>query len=620
MRNAWHELGQTLTRLDSAARDEQLPLRYRRRAEVELELEDWTKAAREAHDRLSGELSDSRNKFENSTVKVVAHSMRLALHLGRTRDAAELDRAFFSAQHQLDDSTHDPEPPPKPHAITTTHTNHPPTPPQSFHGLPSLALRRGRNRQAWLTSLALRLRADAFPCLSAFLAILKQLRLQLQHEGNSLAPTSLAALARMADRLAFRLEHEGLVEPGEGRETATRLLLNVAGDEAVAQEPVVLKAVAETELTWLEEAEDFGAAEWARWRQLAGIARRLLAAQTESRQAGVDDLGDTGDSSRQVAEESDFERQAEVLHIGIRFLLLQARLRHDPATANSPHTASLRPALKSVSSALALHYTLNDLTPHALDSPGQLIQLRTKQAATLYRLLWASVYSFDLGHTADPDQAEREDLAATELGWRAVNRVHGLLESALAVATSLPAPAKGSAADSRVLGVSSRFFRRLLYSQTLPSAPSRRAPPRPPAIRPPWTALERSLSLILQHRQHDAFCLSSHSASNSTRLLNRSSIIINLIRATLLGGSDGAPGEGSPESRLAFLLSWLGRLDELPGERVDRSAVRAAVKEVVKRELKGEVWSVRREGLRAMVKEWVKEHERKVSWGGRQIS
>jgi len=545
-------------------------------------------------------------------VKVVAHTMRLLLHLGRWRDAQELDRAFFSpdkAQTPIQNLRQPTTSSPTPSASALP-------PPrlsrQPFNHLDGLDLARGSSQLAWINSLALRLRTDAHPSLADFLDLLAQFRTQLKQQVKShISQFTLACLSRMTPFLSHRMEHEGVVRPGRGEVTVTKLLHGMPGSERTAQRPMVLKAMAEARLDGLEEAEWFGEGEWQKWQELTELTTKLMD-DAEDPHGPSTTVNDALGVSAAGEEEDTIERQAERLHIAIRTLLLQARLR-DPTISNAPEAARLPPAAKSITSAIQLHDTLSSLTPAALASPAQLIQLRTKQSASLYRLLWASVQTLDIKHAPETLHDDHDNEAdAPELGKKAIVRVHTLLADALDLARAVPPPSTASAADARLVGVSSRFFRRLLISLALPAAPSRRAPPHPPATRPPWPLLHRTLDLILKHRSHDARCgpQPPPAVGKSKRLLNRSSMAIHLVRAALLGGSDEkAAGEGTPEARMAALLEWLTGLEERTGEAVDRKAVYAAVKVVTKRELKGEVWAARRDGLRAMAKEWVQAGE-----------
>ena len=608
----WEELGQSLSRL-AGGQGEGLwvPLGHRPRSQIEAEAADAIAVVVQAHAVLGDSPARGGHKpyARASIVRAVAHTMRLLLHLGRWRDAHELDRAFFSPDkasapitnlrqqtiHQLPPSTSSP----------------PRLSRQPFAALDGVNLARGSSQQAWLTSLALRLRADAYPSLADFLTLLAQFRAQLGQQVRShISQFSLACLARMGPFLGQRMEAEGVVRPGRGDATVLRLLGNLPGHGQAARTPMVVKAVAETHLERLEAAEAFGVAEWQRWQDLTELAARLMDDDAEEDHGkAASSVGDGLGSLATADEEQTVERQAERLHVAIRTLLLQARLK-DPAISNAPEAARLPPAAKSIAAARELHSRLNGLTPAALPAPAQLLQLRTKQSATLYRLLWASIYTLDAHHAPETRDDHHDHEDAPAIGRKAIAHVHALLGAALELARTVPRAPPGAPADARVLGVSPRFFRRLLYCHSLPAAPSRRMPPLPPATRPPWALLDRSLGLILDHRAHDARCgpQPPPAMGNTRRLLHRSSLIIHLVRAALLGGSDErVPGEGTPETRLGALLEWLDRLDAQTGERVDRRAVHAAAKVVTKREFKGEVWSQRRDGLRGMTREWARD-------------
>lgn len=544
----------------------------------------------------SGPLRPQRG-FQKKAIKVVAHTIRLLLRLGHLSAAKELDRAFFSTASATPSSAYERSASQRSGRAALK------------EGLPlgdGLGLRRGGVYIAWIYSLALRLEPSAYGDLEAFRALLAKLGQSPEALRN---PVLVAFLVRKAELVSQRAELEEGDEDDRG--ALAELVLAVKKSKRFRREEVVLKAVAEAELVRQEgqpvRAGYFDTEEYSRLEaSITELVEELDQDQTTP--AKTDPSPPPSNLSNSPAPPTPVERRAHTLHLAIRFLLLRAK---SSAALSSPQDRYTM-ATHSISASLTLYNALLALHPTA---PPQLERIRERQTAALYRVMWSTLGTFDAEtqeehfpevRTRDRDESTPPaDLVVLEQGF-------SVIESTLARLYSLPAlpfitsSRPSTTHDPRLLGISSVFWRRVLYALTLPSCPSRRPPSRPPAFRPPWPVLARTLSLILRMKSHDHALLASP-ALRRDKLFIRRSLLIHLIRSTLLGGMDPkARGEETVQVRLEKLLNFFDELGRM-GEEVHKAAVRSAIEVILAREFVGVVWGRWRRELRVIVARWDEE-------------
>lgn len=212
---------------------------------------------------------------------------------------------------------------------------------------------------------------------------------------------------------------------------------------------------------------------------------------------------------------SSIERHAHILHLAIRFLLLRAR-HHDPSVPSSSR------ATHPLQSASQLYSLLLDLSPRVDSSDYEaLSRLRQRQSSALYRLLAAH-------------NAALEDLSsASSIASRALDLVDLTLTSLAALPPTTPPHTSSShltppPPDPRLLGISTRFFRRLLFALArilLPppshSTPSssvfREAHPAfsSPVPAVPFSLFARAMSTMIAAKEYDAALLPKDAATEA---------------------------------------------------------------------------------------------------------
>ncbi|ORY69167.1 hypothetical protein BCR35DRAFT_308196 [Leucosporidium creatinivorum] len=625
---AHDELSTLLHELPPIAGDPLQPhLRLRPDDEIRRELGQWRTACWRAHALLAGPLQEDRREFRNKVVRVVAHTMRLLARVRMYSAAWELERAFF---------TKDDRPKRKGRGgrarkgeagggvgRSSSLSR------QQVYGK-GLGLKRGNINIAWMQSLGLRLEPGVYEGTKAFGAALQQLRKEQAGEGG-INPHIIAFLLRKAELLEWKLQEDGM-RPGEAKRQVQRLLEGIRENERLGQADVVRLALMETTLQKMEkDIKGKGKTSRNVYLQLKTDVRALVGEMEDLEGEEMEALHDvlaSPSSSERIREEREIlDLRAQTLHLAIRFLLLDAH--HAP---HLPPDMALALYRRSIAAACKVYANLLDLLDIVASSPAELIRIRQRQSSALFRIIWASVGIVDFGSLAvriDSPPLHQEE-SVPPLDTPSVQQLLGSLNLTLSTVSHPPA----FNAPPTPLGISTRFWRRLVYILTLPSAPSRRAPPAPPAIRPPWPLLQTTLETILAFRQHDASLLSSipspppSTASpppsvpvHSQALFLRTSFLIHLVRAVLLGGSPSTSSspssstmnEGTPQERLIFLLAWIARMERTTISRVEggigrevlrRSVVRNAVEEVVKREWEGFAWQERREQLVRIVREW----------------
>lgn len=625
---AHDELSTLLQELPPIAGDPLQPhLRLRPDDEIRRELSQWTTACSRAHALLAGPLQDEHRDFRNKVVRVVAHTMRLLVRVRMYSLAWELERAFF---------TKDDRPRRKGRGGRAGKGEDAGGVGRSgslskvqVYGK-GLGLKRGNINIAWMQSFGLQLEPGVYEGTKAFGAALQQLRKEQAREGG-INPHIIAFLLRKAKLLEGKLQEDGM-RPSEAKRQVQRLLEGIRENERIRQADVVRLALVETTLQRMEkDIKGKGKTSRNVYLQLKTDVRALVGEMEDLEGEEMEALHDvlaSPDSSERTREERDtLDLRAQTLHLAIRFLLLDAH--HAP---HLPPDMALSLHRRSIAAASKVYANLLDLLSIVASSPTELVRIRERQSAALFRIVWASVGIVDFGSLEvridSPPLHQEESVPAFD-----APSVQQLLSS-LTLTLSTVSPLPSSAAPPTPLGISTRFWRRLVYILTLPSAPSRRAPPAPPAVRPPWPLLQTTLETILAFRQHDGSLLSFSpppppiSTSpppsvpvHSQVLFLRTSFLIHLVRAVLLGGSPSTCSlsststmdEGTHQERLTFLLAWIERMEQTTISRVEggvgkevlrRGVVRNAVEEVVKQEWEGFAWQDRREQLVRIVREW----------------
>lgn len=596
----------------------------------------WLQACYRAHALLSGPLRGEELQFRNKVVRVVAHTIRLLVRVRMYGQARELDRAFFSrkessrggrktggtsAEGEVGGGGDQGRGRQQQRAARLAGKG--------------LGLKRGNINIAWMQSLGLRLELRDNTGTEEFGDVLKQLR---EEQGGAQGINShiISFLLRKGELLQIKLREDGMRE-GQARRQVQRMLEGIRGSERMGQVDVVRLALVETAMGEMEkEVKGRGRVDPQAFAQLEQDVRNLVgemeALEGEEEQALHDVLNA---EVRSAADKAALELRAQTLHLAIRFLLLQAHHSHHAIP-------ELRHAIfrKSINSACKVYANLLDLLPLVVDSsPAEYLRLRERQTSALIRIVWACIgtVDFDAGEVQHDMIPVAQEEAAPPPDLPSVQQLLDVLDLTL---TALPS---SSSSTSAPLGISTRFWRRLLYILILPSAPSRRAGPLPAALRPPWPLLRRTFETILSARRHESThpLLRSQPVAPrplpvkeqrttttpsraipiaSQALFLRTSFIFHLVRACLLGGSPSPSSSSSPEAeeqdppaRLAFLLEWISRMEGTTISRAEgrrgrevlrRGVVRSAVEEVAAKEWEGVVWKERRKVVRGLVVAW----------------
>lgn len=668
------QLGQVLASLPPISGSAlQPPLSLRLDQDVEQDLRQWRMACWTAHAILSGPLRDSHVEFRNKVARIVAHTIRLLIRVKMYSTARELDRAFFSED----------DPPDRRHL---TQRNLPSS--ERLSGGSSSASGRGKRLQratlyelyplgkglgikrgsinvAWMQSLSLRLQTDGRRwSADEFGHLLETLKTEQSEEGVN--PHILAFLLRQGELLQRKLEEEGW-HTRQAKREVRKVMDSIRADPRTGSDNVVRMAWIETTMVELEQVMD---------RRRNFNDKLFARLETEVRKAvgGLRDLED-GQLTHAVHETIiapapqtavDVDQRAQILHIAIRFLLLQGHRAHE--LSQERRIPVFR---RSLASAVKVYTSIVDLI--ALASASELPvttmhKLRQRQTSCLVRIAWASVRASDFS-THPPGQWVRNAASEEDATLPAdLPTIHQLLEAVdltLRAARGSRSPndiSSGAPKPATPFGISTHFWRRLLYTLTLPSSPSRRAPPYAPASRPPWPLLRRALSLILQCRQHDTALQTTATSLHTTASMQRpthfepmfirTSFILHLVRAVLVGGPKSVPpspmprsvselssvavsptadsirdscygsssaaaaattalGPSSPRARLEFLLDWIGAMERTSWphdgsgrEVVRRTVVRSAVEEVLRQEWEGVALAEWRKDMREIVRVW----------------
>lgn len=543
--------------------------------------------------------------------------MRVLLAVGQVEPARELDRAFFTTL---------PSPTPAWRGTWSTWqqavggANDLPTLPLGE----GLGLARGAVNVAWMQALAIRSMKGHPGGVQELVETVEQLKREQRGLDNGGVNSHVVAFAvRKSGDFEERFRESGL-RRGEA-EKAVRRLLDELREEATkswkgkgvskrtsADEKVVLMATVETELEMLEMLDRRGKPlEEALFAQVERDVRDLVGEMdelvSEEALASQEDLHST--TQRSAYYQQVISDRAQTLHIALRLVLFRARLSH--LLPPQIREDALR---HSLNSSRRIYAALVDLTPlvAADQSTSSFAGLRERQTGALFRTLWASIGTLDV-HRApetrrDKDRPEERDAPTTPLDEDLINASLDLIDLTLAALPPLISTPStvisslSSLSSPLAVAISPRFWRRLVLLLTLPSCPSRRAGPLPPATRPAWSTLHRSLTLFLRTTQHDRSLAPSDSSPPPVFL--RTSPVIHLVRATLLGGENQSQSdEQTPRERMEYLLRWFEDWERL-GMGVRRSVVRSAAELVLAREFSGHARDVWRKEMRQLVREW----------------
>ncbi|GAA5852345.1 hypothetical protein JCM8547_006748 [Rhodosporidiobolus lusitaniae] len=497
--------------------------------QLEQQLPRWRSACYAAHAALSpgGQLAhlleqksgcgggqdDKGEKLKQEVAKTVGQTMRILLRLGEVDAARELDGAFFGTGQVVGSKRGG-----RKHWRWRRAAGQAGARREGGEGRTvwqGLGMERGEIRLAWMSSFAVRLdeavqRGDD-DGLKEFGGLLRDLFEQRGEGGVREDPCLTAFLTRkmgvvqaqLAGRQAgaaagageeARDEQDGIEQL---REQVRRLMLHIKDAEADEVE-VVSFALLETALDRLERAKGsvlddpfFGKVE--------SDIQSLVGSLEPSSMDGFRAFHNLF-----LSYTSSLERHAHILHLAIRFLLLRAR----HSCAISPSSTSSSPAIPPLSSAAQLYSLLLELTPRLDPSVFDALSgLRQRQSSALYRLLAAHVAVLSSSN-------ERETVVS--VAERALDLVDLSLSSlsSLPSTSSLPTPSTSPAVpDPRALGLSTRFFRRLLHALTHTSSPSP-CPDSPAPYPTPsyaadrpiarWSLLSRVMRTMLRARGWDA--------------------------------------------------------------------------------------------------------------------
>lgn len=605
--------------------------------DLQLELRQWRQACATIHSALSGPRRAQLFNYSNQITRIVAHTLRLLSRLQHFRAARELDRAFF---------THDAKPVVADYAVVTKWGEDIRTARERMLEVElgdGLGLSRGGIHLAWMQSLALRLEPDVFPTTKEFGSLLQ--KLHEQDSGGLVHRVTVAFLLQNVIRLASRRSAtldtstwEQSVEELEGLTAAIR-------QSKFGKSEMVQRADATSSIRALRTGMRGGldSREYGRIEELV----RSLVEDLEREDARLQavELGQDDEATSDVPHPPPpFQSQphpestsssiavarlparpfhplvsrARTLHLTADFLLLRAQLGKSIRQTNERNNV----VSQSIEAVVAIYSSLLDLLVasnlHTLTTAQAMsvyVQLRQRQSSTLYRLLWACVGTYDLERawevTQDGWRDESKNLPLLSLA--AVAHVHDVLAYTLESMVTLPLSPIASLdsemhlslparSDPRLLHISSRFWRRFLYTLTVPSAP-----PSPVSFRTPWVTLRTTLDLMVQCFEHDYQVRDKRKSQPVRRIFIRTSVMIHVTRAVILGGPNRyLQSEQTVEDRLAWFLALLDRL-ELggAGETVKRKDFEHAIGVILKHhqdELGG--WHGRSKAIREVVAIW----------------
>lgn len=638
-------------------------LRIVPRGQLKNELREWRRACSIAHAALAGPLHSKMKHHWRKVVRIVAHTMRLLMTLNHFQAAKELDRAFFSFEREeiseglerleegegRKDGEEDAE---KWREV--------------YLG-DGIGLRRGPVHLAWMQSLALRLEPSAFDSLDAFAPLLKEMHDEAS--GRLVHRVTIAFLIRRVAHLAGAVEEdrrEGRISDAIDIEELEQMLSMIRASQ-FGGERIVKEADLGSTIKGLRTANRGGLSsrEFSRADDLAKELSKeadeaMLATDVDATdrdellmdiQATLEHSSDefiTPTTSRRHPKPdhnktptSSIIDRAQTLHLAASFLLLRSRLGNTIFDLRErQHIIS-----HSIKSTVELYSGLLDLLPCA-DSPVDpatltvlISQLRQRQSSTLYRLLWACIGTFDVAHSREAlfDSHRKEALQVPRLDSTALRHIDAIIRTTLDRLSTLPAtyapdPDAASArmshiavearVDPRLLLISPRFWRRLLYSLTLPAGSHNNL------HYTPWSTLKRYLELMARCAEYDykiglpAYLLKRAVAE---RIFQRNSMIIHMVRAVVLSGFDDRSeielNEESKEevetieTRLRFFFDLLDRL-EVAGSAagMNRHDFAHATGIILKNETeRGGMSSEYRARLNEIATEWSGRDRRKVS-------
>ncbi|GAA5881068.1 hypothetical protein JCM1840_002878 [Sporobolomyces johnsonii] len=617
----YQQLGSILHRLPPISTPPRL--RFRPAEELEQEVAVWRRACAAAHAALFGPLRSHTWKFRNSVVRVVGHTMRLLLRMRHVEAAKELDRAFFTTR---------PVPSKRRYNLGIDEDAE-----EGGEGISAQQRRRraaayslgkglGLAREgihiAWMQSLAVRLHEEGRETgIGEFAALLRQMHDERGVSGP-INPHVLAFLARKMELVHERLERGGKAREGDRREVR-RILRAIKGAETDGH-AVVSLALLDGAVERLEQA-GAGAPDSALFLQVERDIEALVGSLDGPVTDGIFLAHDLHQMT--PGDSASLARHAHILYLAIRFLLLRARHL-------SPDPSDSAPSARSVLfSASQLYTLLLDLTPSVSSSPLDLYSLRVRQSSAFYRLLWAHTGVLDpqspfFRREDLPELGAESSLPAVDLSF--IPQALDLIDLTLSALSFLPPPRSSRpsqlpSVDPRLLGVSTRFYRHLLYNLSLFSAPSRRHLDLP---LPPWSLFQRVLRTISHTRAHDATCSSRRTSFKEApehlkAFFVQPDFAMHIVRATLVGGGEAerdsvaaaAPNEGAgtPLSRLSELLAWVEDVERTShrgtAERKARALIQRAAKEVVEQEWRGEGAREWRAIVLRRVDEWADRRE-----------
>ncbi|GAA5832988.1 hypothetical protein JCM11251_006472 [Rhodosporidiobolus azoricus] len=583
-RNSTRFLTSTLSQLPPISAPPRLNLRPLE--DLESQLATWRKACFLAHSALSGPLAGSKDVLQHRVAKVVGHTMRILLRLGQVEAAKELDRAFFSTETgrkrgkrrategELAAAEEGGEA--SEGAAEERHFV------ERWAQLDGLGLARGDIRLAWMSSFAVRLeeavQGEDDAALLEFGSLLKLMYLQLGEQAARQDACLMAFLTRKMGVVQEKLTTRRVATGGdngpgkqasleETKEQVRRLLLNIKDAEADEVE-VVSFALLETALERLERVKG-NALEDPFFHKVEEDIQRLvgsLEASTDFRAL----------HNLLLSFTSSVDRHAHILHLAIRFLLLRHRY-HDPSHPSSTHSPT------PLQSAVQLYSLLLDLTPRLPSSPSydELSSLRQRQSSALYRILAAHVST---AASSPPPLLASLASQALDLIDVSLSSLTAFLSSASASPAPPSSPSNTPASPHpRLLGISTRLFRRLLFSLTSSVPPT--SPPSDhaavqgqgryvPAV--PWRLVSRAMKTMIRAKEYDAAF--SHSAGaqparealleHEKPLFVQPNFAHQMVRAALMGGmAEGDLREDwedqTPLSRLSALLEFAAGLERV---------------------------------------------------------
>lgn len=555
-------IGQKLQELPPiSAQGGALALRSMAKDKLEQELGCWRRTCVDVHAMLSENQNPSlRRVFENSIVRVVAHTMRLLMILGHFAAAHELDRAFYTTL-----------PPPS----RTLHEGNL-APNEYYHYGEGLGLNRGGIQLAWMQSLALRSAGGDYADLAEFGKLVRALKESKREEG--LSPYMTAFLIRTVGALAERAREGGQGETNTFSHQLDVFLLGLQADHRLRREGVVQLAIVDMEILTIERELELNGGESpqtaSRMNHLEGKMQNLLSELDGESTTFNPREGDTPTPSPSRPSQI-VDRRAHILHLTIRFLLLRERISSTPST-------------RYFVSATALYQTFFSELHSLSDSPDLLDIVRVRQTASLIRILNEALrpLSWPQVHAGSPTP-----------NFSNIELAISVIQATLSSHSKLPQPLKSYIVEE--------LWHTLFFVLTLPSAPTRTTPPHPPAFRPPWPILRSALECLRDCKIHDGLPRQPISEGNGT--LRSKSLLFHILRATLLGGTEAqGDGEGSTASRLETLVRIFEELDR-SGDPVKKSTVAAVFDDIALEQWPGWGFRAWRRSLRDIMKKWAKE-------------